>query len=90
MKTTFWVLVLSLSLAVGAHAIPGFKVAKECKKGACRAAINRCVKEACASFPGSKSICKKAEKITLRIACTQVADHGQFCSELQSSGCTPN
>lgn len=65
-------------------------VAGECKKGPCRKAINRCVKQSCAQFHGViKGGCKKAARLSLRNACTVVPDHAGFCSDLANGDCSP-
>jgi hypothetical protein len=79
--------VLTLGL-VGTAAAGG--IARECKKGACRKAINLCVKQSCAQFSGViKDGCKKAARLTLRNACTVVPDHAAFCADIASQGCVP-
>lgn len=85
--TTVLVLLLTLSTA---HARPG--VAKECKRGPCRQAINRCIKDACAQFRGIvKSGCKRAARSALLTSCTVFGDHSAFCTDLANGdSCAPD
>ncbi|HEV7730694.1 MAG TPA: hypothetical protein VGR62_00965 [Candidatus Binatia bacterium] len=69
-----------------------FHVAPDCKKGACRHEIARCVKDACAQFRGIVRVgCKRAARITLNNACTVFGDYARFCADLEvGNGCTPD
>lgn len=69
-----------------------FRVAPDCKKGACRQQIARCVKDACAQFHGIVKVgCKRAARIALNNACTVFGDYASFCADLDAgNGCTPD
>lgn len=70
----------------------GPAIAKDCKRNPCKAAIARCVREACAQFHGIvKRGCARAARGTLLTSCTVFGDYAQFCSDLgQGNGCAPD
>lgn len=79
--------VLTLALVPGAHAA---RIARDCKAGVCREAINLCVKQSCAGFRGPvKAGCVRAARLTIRASCNLAEDHTGFCNQIAAEPCTP-
>ncbi len=78
---------LALASVSGAHAA---RLARDCKVGVCRTAINRCVKQSCAGFRGPiKAGCVRAARLTIRSSCDLAEDHVGFCNQVAAEPCTP-
>jgi len=79
---------LALALVPAANAA---RLARECKIGVCKKAINRCVKQSCAGFRGPiKAGCVRAARLTIRTSCNLAEDHTDFCNQVAAEPCTPD